>query len=106
MIKIAFSFSVTLEPACKPSKKPRPTFFQFWLTLVFHLGWKFSLSSLTKEDLRQIKSYEKDDILTQSAKNVKSFQERTMGPEDVELTDNENSSEEKYSCDEDNNIDR
>ena len=62
-------------------------------------------SSLTKEDLRQIKSYEKDDILTQSAKNVRSLHERSMSPEDVELTDNENSSDEKYSCDEDNNID-
>ena len=62
-------------------------------------------SSLTKEDLRQIKSYEKDDILTQSAKNVRSLHERSMSPEDVELTDNENSSNEKYSCEEDDNID-
>ena len=64
-------------------------------------------SSLTKEDLRQMKSFEKEDILTQSAKNVRSLQERTMSPEDVELTDNENSFEEKYSCDdeEDDNVD-
>ena len=64
-------------------------------------------SSTTKQDLRQMKSFEKEDILTQSAKNVKSFQERTMGPEDVELTDNENSFEENFSCDDDddNNID-
>ena len=64
-------------------------------------------SSTTKQDLRQMKSFEKEDILTQSAKNVRSFQERTMGPEDVELTDNENSFEENFSCDDDddNNID-
>ena len=55
-------------------------------------------SSLTKEDLRQRKSFEKDDIVTQSVKKtVRSLQERTMSPEDVELTDNENSCDEKYS---------
>ena len=59
-------------------------------------------SSLTKEDLRQRKSFEKDDIVTQSVKTVRSLQERTMSPEDVELTDNENSCDEKYSCADDN----
>ena len=53
--------------------------------------------SFNKEDSDRIRNLEMDDIRSQNT-NVRSFQKPTMCPDDVELSDNENSCEEKNSC--------
>ena len=60
-----------------------------------------SALGINKEDSDRIGTIGMDDILTQNT-NVRSLQKTTMCPEDIELSDNENSCEEKYSCTEDN----
>ena len=60
-----------------------------------------SALSINKDDSDRIGNIEMDDSLTQNI-NIRSLQKPTMFPEDMELSDNENSCEEKYSCIDDN----
>ena len=60
-----------------------------------------SALGINKDDSDRIGTIGMDDILTQNT-NVRSLQKPTMCPEDIELSDNENSCEENNSCIDDN----